>query len=487
MSATRLTRFPLSPGRVVRYGLAVLMTLYLATAVWHVYKPLPDGVSTAAPLRAADRVAWLADTTWVDASGQRRTEQAIFDETFRLIGQARRTIVADMFLYNDFQGAVVEQHRPLAEQLTRALLERKQAVPDIRILVITDPINTLYGGLRSDQLDRLRAAGIDVIITDLKLLRDSNPSWTAWWRICCQWFGNNPGGGWLASPMSDDRITLRSYLAVLNFKANHRKTLIVDEGDTWTGLVTSANPHDASSAHGNAALRFSGPAVLDLLDSELAAARMSGHTTDLPRPPIPATPDSEARIQVLTEGAIRRALLATIDNANPGDRLYVAVFYFSHRELIEALLAARERGVDIRVILDPNKDAFGREKSGVPNRQVASELHAAGIPVRWCNTHGEQCHTKMLLKLDDNGRAELIQGSANFSRRNLDNFNLETDVRLAGPADHPAIADAASLFEARWNNRDGRRFTVGYPEYADSNPVLYLRYRFMEWSGWSTF
>ena len=80
--------------------------------------------------------------------------------------------------------------------------------------------------------------------------------------------------------------------------------------------------------------------------------------------------------------------------------------------------------MNVRVLLDPNKDAFGREKNGIPNRQVASELNDAGVNVRWCNTQGEQCHSKMIIK--SNGQqAELILGSANFTARNLKNYNLQ--------------------------------------------------------------
>jgi phosphatidylserine/phosphatidylglycerophosphate/cardiolipin synthase-like enzyme len=37
------------------------------------------------------------------------------------------------------------------------------------------------------------------------------------------------------------------------------------------------------------------------------------------------------------------------------------MFYLSERQ-IEALKQAKKRGVDVRMILDPNKDAFGRQK-----------------------------------------------------------------------------------------------------------------------------
>ena len=60
----------------------------------------------------------------------------------------------------------------------------------------------------------------------------------------------------------------------------------------------------------------------------------------------------------------------------------------------------------IRVLLDPNKDAFGFEKSGLPNREVASELVAASagaIKLRWYRTHGEQFHVKLAAIRSDHG------------------------------------------------------------------------------------
>jgi len=86
-----------------------------------------------------------------------------------------------------------------------------------------------------------------------------------------------------------------------------------------------------------------------------------------------------------------------ITSAQSGSRLDLAFFYLSHREIVASLLNAHERGANIRVLLDANNEAFGHQKSGIPNRQVALELHKAGIPVRWCNTSGEQCHSKSLI------------------------------------------------------------------------------------------
>lgn len=367
-----------------------------------------------------------------------------------LIGQAERLVVLDMFLFNDFAGAADGQDfRPLSAELTQALIERKAERPRLEAVVITDPLNTLYGGLEPAHLERLRAAGIRVVVTDLTRLRASNPLWSGAWHLGPRWLGNHHQAGWLPNPLGPGQVSLRSYLTLLNFNANHRKTLVVDRGDDWAGLVTSANPHDASSRHGNVALRFEGAAALDLLASERPVASWSG--VRLPGPvalAAPPAPVEGARLQVLTEGGIRAALLAAIEASEPGDRLDIAVFYLSHRALIEALVAAQRRGVALRVLLDPNRDAFGIEKGGIPNRPVARELHAAGVPVRWCATEGEQCHSKLLLRRPAaaEGEAELILGSANFTRRNLDDLNLETSVRLVGPAETPALHDAAAFF-----------------------------------------
>ncbi|HCD06420.1 MAG TPA: phospholipase, partial [Methylophaga sp.] len=72
-------------------------------------------------------------------------------------------------------------------------------------------------------------------------------------------------------------------------------------------------------------------------------------------------------------------------------------------------------GVRLRVLLDPNKDAFGREKNGVPNRPVAHELMQAGATVRWCDTHGEQCHAKWLMHRGAEGQSMMLLGSTNLT------------------------------------------------------------------------
>jgi phosphatidylserine/phosphatidylglycerophosphate/cardiolipin synthase-like enzyme len=466
-----------------------LIALYLLTAVHHVYKPLPEGLSAAGPYRPVDRIAFLADATWLDGAGRQHTELEIFDRALRMIGEAESLVVADFFLVNQFAGAANGGHRPLSRELVDALAQRRETVPGLRALLISDPFNTLYGGVKQPLFERLDSAGIGVIETDLRALRDPNPAWSAAWRICCQWLGNSPRGGWLPNPVGETPVSLRTYLALVNFKANHRKTLVTDSPDGWVGLVTSGNPHDASSRHDNIAVYFRGAAALDLLQTELAVAAFSGGT-GIPAPerePGDASGGGGTELRVLTESRIRDAALDMIHGAGEGDQLDLFMFYLSHRGVVKALAAAQRRGVALRVLLDPNRDAFGREKNGIPNRQVAMELHRAGVPVRWCNTAGEQCHAKMLLRRDRDGTATLLAGSANFTRRNLDDFNLETNVQVRADSQAPVMADAGAFFDARWENEPDRVHNLPYAAYADHSRLRYWRYRFMEMSGLSSF
>lgn len=473
-----------SKRRYIGLILSILILGYVASAVYHTQKALPKGLDYTGQLNPTP-VKFLSDQTYIDAQGQQHLQQQIFDEMLQLIDQAENTIVIDMFLFNQIRGESKLSYRPLSQELTDALIAKRQKNPNLEVKFITDPINTVYGGNTSEQYHQLRQAGVDVIETNLTPLRASNPLWSGFWYLCCQDLGNNSEKGWLPSPFGQDKITVRSYLNLLNFKANHRKVLVVDSVDGWKAIVTSANPHDGSARHSNVALLVEGKTAVDVLNAEQPIAQMSGGSAPLVVGGAAKEP-AQTQAQVLTEAAIYRAVLHLLDSAQAGDQIDLAMFYLSERKIVKGLIAAHQRGVKLRVLLDPNKDAFGREKNGIPNRQVASELHQAGIDIRWCNTQGEQCHSKMIMKSNAQ-QSELILGSANFTARNLKNYNLETDIRVVGPREQQVFVEAQQFFNQSWLNQNGRKMSVDYAQYADESILKYGLYRFMEWSGLSTF
>lgn len=457
---------------------------YLSSVIYHIYKPLPDGLNVTGKLRHAD-VEFLADRTYVNVQGQQQ-QHMIFNKVLQLIDEANSLIVIDMFLFNKEVGASKQVHEKLTQQLADALLNKKLLAPQVEIKVITDPINSVYGGLLPEHYRVLRQGGIDIIETNLLPLRASNPAWSGLWYLCCQGLGNNSEKGWLPNPVGEGKVTLRSYSNLINFKANHRKTIVVDSNQGWKTLVTSMNPHDGSSRHSNVGLLVKGNTAIDVLKSEQVVAAMS--QADIPGIVIGEfeAEKSLPQVQVLTESAIYEASLNLIETAKAKDQIDLAMFYLSERRIVNALMDAKQRGVFVRVLLDPNKDAFGRQKNGIPNRPVAAELHTAGIDVRWCNTQGEQCHSKMMIKHSQTS-AELILGSANFTARNLKNYNLETDLRVIGSAHAQVFQDAQHYFDQAWLNKNGEKMSVSYAQYADESKLKYWSYRFFEWSGMSTF
>lgn len=495
-----------------------LVAIWLGTAYWQTNKALAPGVHVDSPwypLTPGD-VTFIADITSADAYGRQNASQAIFDQVLGVIRSAHKFIVLDYFLFNSQLGLAEGAGPPLRRisgELRDALIERKRAEPDLQVLFITDPINEVYGAVTSRDLRLLHAAGVEIAITDLDVLRDSNFLYSSLWRLGIRWWsgGESPAGarpgdteapdsGWLPNPLDEsaEPISFSAWARLLNFKANHRKLIIADDGRE--GLVTivgSANVHDASSAHSNAALKITGPAMLPLLASELQVARFSGwngHLKAAPErldPPAPPTASGSGRVKVLTEGAIRTELLEKLDAAVRGDNIDIAIFYVSDRGVIESLLAASRRGVNVRLILDPNKDAFGRAKTGIPNQPVASELVAASdgaIHVRWYRTHGEQFHTKLAMVYGLE-RFWLTVGSANLTRRNLADYNLEANLAIDVPRNSRIARQTVDYFETLWSNRAslGIEYTADFGYYADPSQLHYWLYRVMEGTGVSTF
>ncbi|MCF7838872.1 MAG: hypothetical protein K9N49_09610, partial [Candidatus Marinimicrobia bacterium] len=335
--------------------------------------------------------------------------------------------------------------------------------------------------------ERLRAAGISVIWTDLDALPDSN-RWYAdparfWGGLLGRW----PWGRrWLSRRLwpnvlnrDGPRLSSAQLGRLLLFKANHRKLIISDDaGGGWHLLVTSLNPADGGAAHHNTALHVQGALARAVLHAEWAVADWSAQRSgqvlertpgqarrDLTRlrelageadgPPPPAG-GTAPRATWLTEGAIQGALLELLEATGPGDRIRAALFYLSDRQVVRALQAAAQRGATVHVLLDANRDAFGRRKNGVPNRPVARELmrtqagRTGRLQVRWAETRGEQMHAKTLLITGPHETApRLLLGSANWTRRNLDNLNLEANLLI----EQDAAAACAAWFDAVWEDQ----------------------------------
>lgn len=119
--------------------------------------------------------------------------------------------------------------------------------------------------------------------------------------------------------------------------------------------------------------------------------------------------------------------------------IYVSVYALTAPSVVKALVAAKHRGVDVRVITD-------RERLNDPKQHSAvNTLRLAGVPIR-INRHEALMHLKQVV-IDD---AINTSGSANHTtsgnRYNDERLDVITDARLT--------ARAREKFLTMWNDHE---------------------------------
>ncbi|MCZ6671814.1 MAG: phospholipase D-like domain-containing protein [Verrucomicrobia bacterium] len=470
------------------------------------------------PVMDSDVKLLIDSTAWDPVREQRVIKQEIFDELLDMIARADSFILLDFFLWNHFQGTIAEDHRKLSTELAYALVKKKQAFPNLPILILTDPINRIYGygEMAPAFYKELEEAGVKVVFTHLWGMPDSNWVYGTNARLYSRLAPNpNKAGSFVNKPMISNpfivdgpKISLKQLGNLLLFKANHRKVAITaSHNEGLDLLVCSFNPADGSSAHSNVGFRVRGRIALDALDSELKLIGWS-HESAFPdqllpeevdrigslAKTIPISPRGESvQVKWITEGAIRDNLIRLLEGAAPGDEVMIAMFYLSDRSMISAIKQAAKNGAQVRMVLDANRDAFGRKKNGIPNRIVATEFLDLGvehnISVVWADTHGEQFHFKVLAIHNVlTGKNQICLGSANWTRRNLGDLNLEANVLVEGS--ELSMHRFKTHFDTLWHNNGELQYTLDYSAWEETGwkaKGMALLYRFQEWSGLCTF
>ncbi|PFA68230.1 hypothetical protein CN378_08280 [Bacillus sp. AFS015802] len=451
--------------------------------IYNRVKPLPKGISYASDTYAIPEkdVEFLYDLTY-QKDGKEKYDQSIFDEVYQTIEEADDFLILDLFLVNGYTKGD-RDYPKISETLSRKIEEQMKKKPDLKVVFISDVVNTTYGSHQAKQIEPLEKLGAEVVFTDLNRLRDPNLIYSGVWRTALGWFGQD-GYGWLPNPMapSAPKVTMRSYLKLLNVKANHRKVVITED----SGLILSANPHDASGFHSNIAFKVKGDIIKDMVKAEKAVADFSGGnlnafpTEEEVNNSVKSLPSSETSVnaQILTEREIQKGVVKALDDAKKGDEAWIGMFYLADRDIIDAIEDAAERKVDIRLVLDPNQNAFGQEKIGLPNLPIAAELHKLEnehITIRWYNTNKEQYHTKFIY-VKGKDQSTVIGGSGNYTSRNMDDYNLEENLKLTAPSDSETMKEVDDYFDRIWTNKNGT-YTLDYEKYQDKLPaVKYVMY-----------
>ena len=203
------------------------------------------------------------------------------------------------------------------------------------------------------------------------------------------------------------------------------------------------------------AFKVKGTILNDILEAEEAIVRYTNGKT-LPRVDVREQSRGNYAVQYLTEKKILDALLGDIARVQEGDSIRIGMFYIAKRDVVNALIDAANRGVDVTMILDPNENSFGNKKTGLPNRPVVQEMlekTEGEINVRWYNTVIGQYHTKLVV-VQTAEDTYITNGSANLTERTLDDYNLEANLRVIAPNDSKLVEEIDAYFNRLLENED---------------------------------
>jgi phosphatidylserine/phosphatidylglycerophosphate/cardiolipin synthase-like enzyme len=116
--------------------------------------------------------------------------------------------------------------------------------------------------------------------------------------------------------------------------------------------------------------------------------------------------------------------------AGAREQILVQAFSFTSEAIARALIAARRRGVDVRMTAD-REQTFGGEFTRVP------ELAAAGIPI-WLEVRYVAAHSKVMIIDGGSDAPVLITGSYNWTwsaqHRNAENLLIVRGDRVLARA-----------------------------------------------------
>ena len=188
------------------------------------------------------------------------------------------------------------------------------------------------------------------------------------------------------------------------------------------------------------------------------------------------TKSNERKVAALfvTESMILESIVHTLDQVSAQDEVRIQMFYLSFQPVLDAIVKASTVSKHpVRLLLDANKDSFNREKDGTPNRQVAQFLRdeaarlGGRIEIRWYSTHGEQNHAKtMSVTSKSNQKHILTTGSCNWTGRNMDGVNMESNIVLLGAKQ--ATEEFNRLFDLFWSNSDGNEYSLDYKAFQEA-------------------
>lgn len=178
----------------------------------------------------------------------------------------------------------------------------------------------------------------------------------------------------------------------------------------------------------------------DHYDHHYTHSRSEDSRTGVGNPGVARLPiRAQATVAFSPDGGGERIIVDAINGAQR--QILVQAYGFTDKAILGALVRAKQRGADVRVILDKSND---RSDSNQSRYSGATTMVNAGIPV-WIDFEPAIAHNKVMI-IDGN---EVITGSFNFTT-SAQHRNAENVLILNGV---PALAQ---VYARDWS----WRFTV---------------------------
>ena len=448
---------------------------------------------------------WPSYTGFDPIKQERFSNLSIGNKALDMIKNSKKLIFASVFLFDCFYSESASQ-RDIVGELTQAVLEQKKLYPDIKVILILDPVNRGYSDRVSPAVKILNDNGVDVFYTDLIETKSSTALGIG--HLFRQigrgandlTFGILGGVSSLvtniklpiSNPIDERGVSIQSVWSASALKANHKKILITDINGNFEALISSANPHNASVSSTNFAVSVKGDVakyIYMTLRSDVENSlkrnkvdwsndsieyRLNYMDNILPQmnhlfyQKAHYSHKTPIAVKYISEQKIKDNIMSLLQKAEPEDEIRIQMFYLSDFKVVDQIATTSAiLKKPLRIILDPSKDAFNAIKDGTPNRQVAAYLmnkkksHNLNIEIRWYETHGEQNHAKiMTITNHATGKYELINGSANWTGKNLNGANMESNLLVKNSIS--INREFNQLFDRFWNNLDSMLYTIPY-------------------------
>lgn len=466
----------------LKIGNIVVFNLLFFILSCSTIKVPPVGVNYESPVRRSNNVAFHYDLNYVDKDGNIRYDRNLWEATYKIVDEAQDYLIIEMFLFNDLYDKSIENFPEFAKEYTERLVKKKQENPNLKVYVLLDENNNFYGAFEHPFITQMKEAGIDIIMVDIMKLKDTFPWYSPIWRTVIEPLGNPTDKGWITNFYGEmwPKLTLRQIFRALNVKADHKKVFL-NENEV---VVSSANIHDPSYYHENIAISADGPIVKDVLDNLIKVAQFSNENIDIENDLTDINNEKEEgeyQIQYLSENAIGTNLTKDIQELEEGEELLMGMYFLADQEIIKEIIKAANRGVNIKIVLDRSRDAFGMDTNGLPNKPVSKKLKRRTndkIEIKWYFTNNEQYHTKITMLKKNDGNAIIYAGSANLIKKNIRGYIMDSNFKIIANENTKLYSDINSYFDKIWYNKDGI-YTLYYEDEVTTSKLMDIMFEIL--------